>query len=331
MYYKKEFIYILFLNISIHLYAQSFAPQVGFEGNLAIHKDSIVFVDWAKEITIYRGYKNIENPNLGIVDYGEPENALNQADGNPNIISLGDSGIAILQFNYPVTNKNGPDFAVFENGFLKEPNSPLAFLELAFVEVSTDGIEYVRFPAISEIPTDNQVDSFGFIDARYIHNFAGKYINNYGTPFDLDAVSGLTENTTVDINNINYIKIIDATGTINPEYASYDAQNNIVNDPFPTAFSSGGFDLDAVGVIHNTQNTTETTFLQVYPNPFMNKIYIQTINLVVKKVQLFSIDGKFILEKNNPNYINTITLNSGIYILKVETNKTNSVFKLIKK
>jgi hypothetical protein len=43
-------------------------------------------------------------------------------------------------------------------------------------------------------------------------------------------------------------------GSINPEYATYDCQGNPVNDPWPTAFASGGMDLDAVGVIHDLEH-----------------------------------------------------------------------------
>jgi hypothetical protein len=312
------------------VFAQSFAPQVGFNGSKAIHKDSAVFVDWAKEITVNRGFKNIGIPSLGVVDFGTNENALNQADGNPNIVSLGDNGIAIIQFNYPIVNGVGADFAVFENGFLKEESSELAFLELAFVEVSTDGIEYVRFPSVSETPTTTQMDSFGFIDARYIHNLAGKYINNYGTPFDLSDLTTLIANTSVDLNNINFIKIIDVIGTINSEFASYDSQNNIINDPFPTEFSSGGFDLDAIGVINNTQNKIVNSGIFIYPNPSVNKITILTENQVIKELHLFSIDGKLIRKEKNKNSLNLTYLEPSMYILSVKTDKKTSFFKIIK-
>jgi hypothetical protein len=312
------------------VFAQSFAPQVGFNGNKAIHKDSIVFVDWAKEITVNRGFKNIDIPSLGVVDFGTNENALNQADGNPNIVSLGDNGIAIIRFNYPIVNGIGADFAIFENGFLKEEGSELAFLELAFVEVSTDGVEYVRFPSVSETPTTNQMDSFGFIDARYIHNLAGKYINNYGTPFDLSDLTTLIANTSVELNNINFIKIIDVIGTINSEFASYDSQNNIINDPFPTEFNSGGFDLDAVGVINNTQNKIVNSGIFIYPNPTVNKITILTENQVIKELHLFSIDGKLIRKEKNKNSLNLKYLEPSMYILSVKTDKKTSFFKIIK-
>jgi len=59
---------------------------------------------------------------------------------------------------------HGFDFAVFENSFND------SFLELAFVEVSSDGINFVRFPATSNTQTDVQITGFGTIDPTYINN-----------------------------------------------------------------------------------------------------------------------------------------------------------------
>jgi hypothetical protein len=69
-------------------------------------------------------------------------------------------------------------------------DSALAYLELAFVEVSSDGINYFRFPATSLTPTDNQVSNTAYMNAANINNLAGKYIGGYGTPFDLDELAG---------------------------------------------------------------------------------------------------------------------------------------------
>ena len=46
------------------------------------------------------------------------------------------------------------------------------------------------------------------------------------------------------------IKIIDVVGSINESFATYDINGKPINDPYPTAFATGGFDLDAIGVIN---------------------------------------------------------------------------------
>ena len=321
----------IFLIFILFLQAQSFPPQVGISGTTAIYKDDTRLIDWANAVSITRGYLDIATSDNGFVDYGTENNAVGQP--NNNVVSLGDGGTAILTFNYPISNGQGADFAIFENGFLQEDGSEMAFLEFAFVEVSTDGVEYVRFPAISETPSDTQIDSFGFINARNVHNLAGKYIANYGTPFDLSDLNNLIQGTTVNLNNINYIKLIDVVGTVNPAFATYDSQNNIVNDPYPTAFSSGGFDLDAIGVIHNSSTTNiNDEYLAeifVYPNPVKDIVKVSSKQKVIT-MELFSINGKQLRVVKNSTVINMDNLEKSVYFLRVKTKSKTRIFKLIK-
>ncbi|MCF6366267.1 MAG: T9SS type A sorting domain-containing protein [Bacteroidales bacterium] len=301
--------------------SQSFAPASGFEGTTAIYKDSTIFIDWATETKITRGYQDIAFPENGYVDYGTVGNATGKADGNPNVVSLGDGGSAILKFNFPIVNGDDYDFAVFENGFFENDTSELAFLELAFVEVSTDGIEFVRFPAISEIQTYTQTGSFEKINARYIHNLAGKYTMFYGTPFNLDDIEDLTDGTSVNTNEINYIKIIDVIGSISDNLASHDSKGNIINDPYPTAFASGGFDLDAVGVINNQSNIKFTEDIVIVPNPVRDFLNFRSNISKINKVEVFSVTGKLIISTDKNNNIDVRKLRKGVYILKVSRNE----------
>ena len=159
-----------------------FAPPVGHEGTTAIYKDSSAFVAWASKCNIIRGFQDISNQSLGYTNVGDSSLAIDQA-GTNGVVSLGDGGVAILEFSSPIMDGNGPDFAVFENGFDN------LFLELAFVEVSSDGIHFFRFPAISNTDTTIQTGGFGLTDASKLHNLAGKYRAEYGTPFDLSDLT----------------------------------------------------------------------------------------------------------------------------------------------
>jgi hypothetical protein len=223
--------------------AGPYAPPAGEPNSTAIHKDDPNFVAWATGVTIQRGYVDINEPGLGNVSYGNDSDALGKAEGDSyDVISLGDGGTATVTFEYPITDGPGYDFAVFENAFDN------TFLELAFVEVSSDGNNFFRFNSVSLTPTNTQVGSFGNLDTTNLHNLAGKYRQGYGTPFDLEELADV--NSLLDINFITHVRIIDVVGCIKDEYASYDSLGNKINDPWPTPFSTGGFDLDAVGVIH---------------------------------------------------------------------------------
>ena len=46
------------------------------------------------------------------------------------------------------------------------------------------------------------------------------------------------------------MRIVDVVGTTNAVFATHDSLGNIVNDPYPTVFASGGFDLDGVAALN---------------------------------------------------------------------------------
>jgi hypothetical protein len=262
----KIFLSIIGIVFLQPLLAQSFAPEPEVSGSDAIHKDSSIFIGWANDVLITRGAMNIQDPSLGMTDYGSAIDGNFIADNS--VVSLGDGGQAIATFSDVISNGPGPDFAVFENGFANH------YMELAFVEVSSDGTNYTRFESISETPTDIQIGNFSFSDCRYLHNLAGKYRVFFGTPFDLEELSGIAG---LNINQITHVRIIDVVGSISSDLGSYDSQGNIINDPYPTPFESGGFDLDAIGVIHSTdlQLNELNESIAVFPNPATELIYLQ--------------------------------------------------------
>lgn len=257
--------------------AAQYAPQAGVAGSDAIAAASSRFVAWATDCRVQRGLKQIGDTTQGYAEAGDSSLALGMADAT--IVSLGDSGIATLTFAKPITNGPGADFAVFENGFANGANPEEAFLELGFVEVSSDGVHFFRFPAASLIQDTNQLSSvvnLNYVNARLLNNLAGKYISGYGTPFDLQELAGTTG---LDVNRITHVRVIDVIGSING-HTCYDASGHKINDPFPTNFPTGGFDLDAVGVINqlNTSGiatTNQSLALNVYPNPATEQVTVQ--------------------------------------------------------
>ena len=247
----KRFL-ILMLAVAPTMLLAQFAPAQDQPGTTAMHADSSAFVAWATGCVAEPGPMNITNPGAGNAGAGWPaSNVVGPPQGTYGVTCLGDGGMATVTFASPICNREGPDFAVFENGFANAQNPSLWFLELGFVEVSSDGEHFFRFPAYSNTQTMTQLAGMGCIDPSQIHNLASKYGAMYGTPFDLDEVP---DDPLLDKNNITHVRIVDVIGNIDPEYATYDCQGNPVNDPWPTPFASGGMDLDAVGVIHDIEH-----------------------------------------------------------------------------
>jgi hypothetical protein len=267
-----SFIFGFFLLAAAHA---QFAPQAGVSGSTAIKADSSIFVAWATGCQVQRGYRDIALPDSGYATSGSDVDGTGPVDHN--LVSLGDSGVATLTFVLPIYNGPGPDFAVFENGFANPANPEEAFLEFAFVEVSSNGTDFYRFPAACYIPDTQQIPVAGvYSDARMVNNLAGKYVSGYGTPFDLDifaAAAGL------DVNHITHVRLVDVVGSVGA-HGSLDTSGRKINDPYPTNIPTSGFDLDAVGVIHQATASSVATLnnkpaLIVYPNPLTeNKLNI---------------------------------------------------------
>ncbi|WNB76206.1 VPLPA-CTERM sorting domain-containing protein [Methylomonas koyamae] len=222
--------------LSANVHAGPFAPAAGQAGSTAIHKDDASFVDWAS------GWQNYL-PGTDLVDsWKTPAKALGKAVGDSfDIVSLGNGGQITLTFDNPIMNGAGYDFAIFENSFSD------TFLELAFVEVSSNGNDFFRFANYSYTPS--AVGAFGAVDPTNLYGYAGKYKQGFGTPFDLTELTGITG---LDLDNINYVRLIDVLGN----GSENDALGNKIYDPYKTV-QSAGFDLDAIGVLHQNLAVAE--------------------------------------------------------------------------
>jgi hypothetical protein len=171
-------------------------------------------------------------------------------------------GSITLGFSVSIYNGVGADFAVFENGF--SGSGTTLFAELAYVEVSSDGVNFARFDSISlNTAPSATAGTFQYYDVTNIYNLAGKHASNWGTPFDLDQLAGnaLVAAGLLDISAVRYVRLVDVVGTgplqengSTIDGIARDSLGNPILDNWVT-FDSGGFDYlgvptGAVGVIH---------------------------------------------------------------------------------
>jgi PEP-CTERM motif-containing protein len=243
---------------------------VGFDGDGNVTFNNYVnpaFIGWA---TGYQDYLPTPGVDPG---WQTPEETLGEVTGdNMDIVSLGDlnqsqidagvpPGEITLTFDTHIGNGVGTDFAVFENAFISlftipETGSVASelFGEFAFVEVSTDGLNFARFGSVSE--TDGLTGSYGTLDPSDVYNLAGKNPNGYGyswgTPFDLDDLldDDFVQQGLVNLNDIGYVRFVDIPGSGD----FLDSVGDPIYDAWVT-WGSGGFDLEAVGVLNTTQGS----------------------------------------------------------------------------
>ncbi|WP_052573124.1 hypothetical protein [Haloferula sp. BvORR071] len=212
--------------------AGPYPGPAGTAGSDAIVYNDARFVNWAS------GHLDYAFGTSVVAQWRTPAKAYGPATTDTlDIVCLGDNGKITLFFPHPIRDGEGADFAVFENSF------SATFLELAFVEVSSDGVNFVRFPNASL--STGTVGGFGSVDATNISGFAGKHKVGFGTPFDL---ASLPASPLLDRDHVCFVRLIDIVG----DGSAKDSSNRTILDPYPTT-GSAGFDLEAIGVIN--QNT----------------------------------------------------------------------------
>ncbi len=213
---------------------ESYAPPAGQPGSTAVSMSSNSIIGWATGWTNYIPGAHVD------ATWQTPGKALGQASGTSyDIVCLGDGGEITMTFDPPIQDGPGPDFAIFANAFDE------TFLELAYVEVSSDGTNFTRF--FNRSLTADPVPFAGAnVDATHVTGLAGKYVQGYGEPFDLGDLSDAATAGELDLQNIRYVRLLDIIGD-----GSYrDSAGHVIYDPHPTT-GSAGYDLDAIGVLSN--------------------------------------------------------------------------------
>ncbi len=171
--------------------------------------------------------------------------------------SLGVGGSLTLGFDVTLTDGRGADFIVFENPFLFGGRS---FAEVMYVEVSSNGTDFARFPTAYTGPNK----SGGAFALSYIPHFSGfagttpvyagsstkidpqDVVEAGGDAFDLAdlALHSLVKAGKVKLAAITQIRLVDVVaGT------SKDSSGRVVWDP-----TSGSADVEAIAVIHHLGN-----------------------------------------------------------------------------
>lgn len=228
--------------------------------NLANYVNPLFF-SWATEVSDY-------SRSDSSASFNDPDLALGPVTGdNFDVVSLGEltaaqitasspTGSITLRLVKPILNLSGADFVIFENALVSQTNTGGAgiggiFAEFAYVEVSANGVDFVRFPSASLTPS--AVGAYGSINPTNVNNLAGKHVNgsgdSWGTPFDLEQLG---------LQRITAIRLVDVPGN----GAFQDADGRAIYDGWPT-FGSGGFDLEAIGGISTPMTFAEWPQLEL--------------------------------------------------------------------
>lgn len=166
-------------------------------------------------------------------------------EGSLDTVALGNGGVIVLGFEAAICDGPGPDFIVFENAFhAGSPSGPI-FVEAGIVAVSPDDVTYTTFP----------YDPVSFIGLAGRSPVLSNPDNGID-PFDPVAAGGdAFDLATLGVGRVSFVRITDPGTTI------ADPGNRV-----PPG-NSGGFDLDAIAVLHPCSEPIATPTPAFTPTP----------------------------------------------------------------
>lgn len=216
-------------------------------------------------------------------------------DGDLDIVLTG----GLLEFTlYTKLYRNDGNF-----NFVEIPNSglqPLNFSDLCFVDVDNDNDEDLLLCGIDSVSQRQTL--------LYVNDGNGNFTLATNLPFD----------------GINY-------GDIKSSDIDGDGDKDVVigglKDP-------NSVDRYSNKIYINQLNTLSTSDLEVHPDV---KIYFQKENRQIKvisssevnQLKLYNLNGNLVKDSSNNSFINTESITSGFYVLKVKTTTNESTHKII--
>ncbi len=159
--------------------------------------------------------------------------------------------------------------------------------------------------------------------------------------WDISAVTNMTEMFTgVTLSTANYDSMLDSWSKQavrsnvpfdggNSKYCDLGEAGRAVLEGEGWSFSDGGKDTE---IICGTLGTSESAYnpWAIYPNPVKNRVYVSG-STVPKRIEVFGIDGRKLLDESDVDNVGVEQLNNGMYLVKLSaSNGSSQVFKLIK-
>lgn len=186
------------------------------------------FADQVVQVTA--GPHSAFDPNLML---GQPQ-GFGSALGSFDIFSPGVGGSVVLRLTAVAKDGPGTDLIVYENPFFVHGGSSPTdtFIECLFVEVSSNGISFARFPTAYFGPVGPHLGPLGQmlgVPSGWYRGFAGLYTVSAGPILDvdpLDVVDGggdafdfadlanhpLVLQGEVQLDHIRYVRLVDVQG-----------------------------------------------------------------------------------------------------------------------
>ncbi|MGQ0552681.1 MAG: hypothetical protein ACT4PU_05630 [Planctomycetota bacterium] len=220
---------------------------------------TLVILPHAVEITSFS-----PGPGAGSADsaLGAPQGGSLYSQGT-DAVSLGVGGVLTLELGSPARDGPGTDLVVCENAFYKFGTLEV-YGEVAYVEVSTDGVSFARFPTRYS-GVSAPIGAFGTLAPWSFSGFTGAMpvtpaeVYPPESPWDVAAAGGdafdladladhpLVLSSDVLLHEIRYVRLVDIVAG-----SSQDSFGAVIFDSGDPAFSSA--EIDGVVAVNHFDN-----------------------------------------------------------------------------
>lgn len=159
--------------------------------------------------------------------------------------------------------------------------------------------------------------------------------------WDISAVTNMTNMFTgVTLSTANYDSMLDSWSkqTVrsnvpfhggNSKYCDLGEEGRAVLAGNGWSFSDGGKDTETICVTLGTSVSAYSPWA-IYPNPVKNRVYVSG-GTVPKRIEVFGIDGRKILDESDVDNVGVDQLSNGMYLVKLSApNGSSQVFKVVK-
>ncbi len=280
--------------------------------------------------TIQVSFENAQNTNDGVDDFYEVDVMIQTHDGMPDF----KMGAAQFYINY---NTDAFGVNIYDGN-----------------DQENDGVE-ITFPNDGDGPLEDYIVGQG-IDALPALKIYGTLQLNNNTDFRLSYSNQQSYSSgTFTENNITStpkklvhikMKYLDVTQDPMVVFEDNEAIVDMARDQFFTACgptddpfalancaaNPGSQIIDAVfvseGATLSLDEIVRSEDVTIYPNPTSKYINIRT-TLNVQNIEIYDILGKLVLAEGDSNHINVEQFQSGIYLLKIYTDKGKATKKIV--
>ena len=108
----------------------------------------------------------------------------------------------------------------------------------------------------------------------------------------------------------------------------YEDNADVFYGTFDTGLVRYNIDLSTLDVAQSQLKDA----IAIYPNPASTNLWITAADLQIQDVKIYNIKGQLVIEvSENMEQIDISSLNSGVYLIKIETAKQTFFKRLLKK